>query len=390
MKREIRILHVIGSSRFGGATGVVFSLANMAREHGLAVDILTSNPDTLEHCRRRGLGVLPFAGIPRAIRPHKDFLDAVRLTRLLRDRYELVHTHTTKGGAVGRLAAHWAKVPAVVHTVHGFAFHEFSSRLATWLGAAVERRLARWCDRIIFVNHFDCQRAEELGIGRPEQRITIYNGISESVLARGRNVSRRELLTELHLPDEALLCVFVGRLAPQKGLTYLLEAMATVQSHLDRPMHLALVGRGESQEQLTRQAASLGLADRVHFLGFRDDGIRWTGGADVFVLPSLWEGHSISLLEAMGLARPIVASDIKGNRESITHGRDGLLTPPRDPQALAQAIVQLGKDPALARSLGTAAKAAFDARFTEERMKRQTWELYRDLLVAKGLLESQA
>jgi len=383
----IRVLHVVGSSKFGGATKVIFSLIAMARQHGLEAEILTDDPLTIEACQERGIGVFRFRGIDRPIRPHKDLWATVRLARRLRGRYEVVHTHTSKAGAIGRVAAWIAGVPAILYANHGWYFHELSGRLSTLLLSSAERILALMGDRIICVNEWDRQKTIDMRIAPPHKVATVYNGIPEDQLRPGRNTTREELLAELNLPLGSCLCVHVGRLAEQKGLPYLFEAFAIACRNLpEKDLHLAMVGDGELQADGERWVEQHGVADRVHFLGFRSDAIRWTGGADLTVNSSLWEGHSISLLEYMGCGKPIVATNIRGNRESITHEHDGILVPPADAKGLAEGMTRLISDPDLARRLAGEARRTFERRFTLDRMLENTWTVYEGLLKEKGLL----
>jgi glycosyltransferase involved in cell wall biosynthesis len=382
-----RILHVTSGTEFGGGYSVVLSLVEMARQHGLQADVHTQCPETIRMCKERGIRVFNFEGIDRPIRPHKDLWAVVRLARAIQGRYQVVHTHTTKGGAVGRLAAHLAKVPVVLHTVHGFAFHEFSSKMATHLGALAERVLAKRCDKMIFVNSFDREQALKLKIASEQKMVTIFNGVPESRLDPCRKVTRQELLSELQIDEDCFLCAFVGRLAPQKGLKYLMEAIALLKRKMvNREVHLAVIGNGKLEAEVRRQIHTLDITDRVHLLGFLIDGLRWTGGCDSFVLSSLWEGHSVTLLEAMGLGRPIVATDIKGNRETITQEHNGLLVPPADPEALAAAIMRMASDIDFAKSLGSCARQTFKERFTLEKMLERTWAVYQEVLEANRLL----
>ncbi|MHC4717304.1 MAG: glycosyltransferase, partial [Planctomycetota bacterium] len=221
MPRQLRALHVIGDSEFGGGDIVVCSLLKLLQEHDIDVTLLATDPSAIEYAEGQGIKVWPFRGICRQIRPVRDLWAAARLAKAIRGRYDIVHTHTTKGGAIGRTAAWLARVPARLHHVHGFSFHEFTGKWTTRLMASAERKLGRMCDRLIFVNSFDREKAIEMGIIPAAKAVTVYNGLPEERLAPGRGVRREELLAELSLPDDAILSVNVGRLAPQKGLVYL-------------------------------------------------------------------------------------------------------------------------------------------------------------------------
>src|SRR5262245_3326670 len=150
-----RILHIVGDSRFGGAAYIIAGLAKMAQAEGWAVDALATDPVFQKFARQHGMGIVDIDVIRRPIRPLWDLAGLVRLARFLRrNRYRIVHTHTSKGGFIGRLAARLAGVPVIVHTVHGYAFHEASPALALMFYAAMEKIAARWCDRMISVSEF--------------------------------------------------------------------------------------------------------------------------------------------------------------------------------------------------------------------------------------------
>lgn len=386
---SLRLAHVLGNSAFGGDTVYVYSLLEMAAQHGIEAELIAGDPEVLDQARERGLHCVPFTDIIRPIRPWKDVVAVTRLSRLMRDRgYAIVHTHTSKGGAVGRMAARRAKVPIIVHTVQGFAFHEFSGALATMVYSKVERAMARSCDRIIAVNTYDREWAIRLGIvSSPEQIVTVYNGISTERLAAVGSPDRAALLKEVGVEGEVSVLVNLARLAPQKAQCYLLEAMPTVVSRVKRPVHLFLVGNGEDEDTLRALTRRLGLDDNIHFLGFRRDGLAWLKVADISILSSLWEGHSVTILEAMGLGTPVIATDIKGNRETIDHDRNGLLVRPKDPLSLAEAIVRYLNDPESARRHAQAARTDFFEKYTERHVQENTWSVYRELLEEKELLD---
>lgn len=179
----MRIIHVVGCSDFGGASHVVADLAAGAGAIGADVAVIASQPDFVKLLRSRGVDVFDEPVVRRRI-GLRDVVDLARL-RSIFDRYQptLVHTHTTKGGVLGRSAARQRKATAVVHTVHGFAFHEGSNRVVRAGIVAVERKAASWCDRIVTVSEAHRRQAVEFGIAPPEKVIAIPNGLDMARVA---------------------------------------------------------------------------------------------------------------------------------------------------------------------------------------------------------------
>jgi len=382
MRRQPRVLHIVGDSEFGGGAWCIFSLVKMAQQHGLTAEVLSTDPKILAELRNRGIGAVPLAVIWRDTNPVRDLIGVFRLVRFLRTSpYSIVHTHTSKGGFIGRLAARIAGIPIIVHTAHGFAFHEFSSTAALQFYAALERIATHWCGRIITVSNNHREWALELKISLPEKIVAIQNGISPERLKVTR--LRDQIRAELGVSSEEALIITLGRLVPQKGLEYLIQAVPDIVTQMGNRVKVIIAGRGPLRTDLEDLAYSIGVAANVTFIGFRADVADILNVADVVALPSLWEGLSIALLEAMAMAKPIVTTDISSNREVIEDGRTALLVPPRDPGTLAQAIVSLLSSPTLAARLGAAAQETFKAKFTEERMLKQTWEVYSELISRK-------
>lgn len=379
-----RVLHVVGDSRFGGGSVVILQLARMAGSLGWQVDVLTTDPVFRQVLGDHGINTVDWDVVWRPIRPWRDYRGARRLRSLLQaNRYDLVHTHTSKAGFVGRMAAKGAGVPAIVHTVHGFAFHEESGRLAVSAGALLERRAARWCDRIVTVSRFHREWALRLGIGGPEQLVAIPNGISTRRLTptRGRDALR----ASLGLSEDTVAILTTGRLAAQKGLEHLIAAVPQVVSSARGPVRFILAGDGPLKTTLLELARGLGVEAHVSFAGFRQDVGDLLEAADLVALPSIREGLSIALLEAMAVGKPIVATTIGSNREVAGPSQAAWLVPPKNPGALASAIVGLVEDPDRARALGLAARSTFLASYTEAHMIGAYREVYRSLARCKGL-----
>jgi len=377
MKKKLRALHITGSSKFGGGAYVVLEYMRVLRDNDIDTEILTTNNKDIILPEKEGFKVLVFEGINRKINPFVDLYVVFKLAKVLKGKYDIVHTHTSKGGAIGRLAAKLAGVAVIFHTVHGFSFHEFSGRLTKCLFSCIEAVLSHFCDCVISVNNYDRIHAIANGIISKEKIVTVYNGIDPRRLPENNVSYRQEALDELGLPGDSILVVSVGRLEPQKGLYYLIQAVSKLRKIRPKSnIQLILVGDGEQRDRCKQWCQELGILHCVHMLGFRENAVRWTNVADIFVLSSLWEGHSITLLEAMGCGRPIVATDIKGNRETITNGYDGILVEPANSDALVSGILEVVDSDILATKIATNARKTFYDKYTSGVMKENVWRIY--------------
>ena len=377
----VRLLHIVGESRFGGIAKIILPLGKIAQAEGWQVDVLTTDPVVQHAVKQHGLGLVNLDVIRREIRPVWDLRGLVRLTRFLRSEpYQIVHTHTSKAGFVGRLAARLAGVPVIVHTAHGFAFHEESPVSVRRFYSALERLASQWCDRIVTVSEFHRTWAIELGICSPRRIVAIPNGIAEVV--RNREVGLAEVRREMGARHGDLVILSMARLAPDKGLEYLIEA-ANILPRTGRRIRIVIAGDGSERDRLEQLAARLGVTDRVVFLGFREDVGDLLAASDLVVLPSLREGLSIALLEAMATGKPIIATSIGSQREVASRADMARLVRPADALALSEAIVRLAGDEALMARLGASARALYESRYTENRMLQSYRQLYFDLLRTK-------
>ena len=382
----MRLLHITGGSRFGGVAKIILPLGQVAQADGWKVDVLTTDPVFQQAVRQHGLGLVNLDVIRREIRPIWDLHGLVRLRNFLRrESYQIVHTHTSKAGFVGRLAARLAGVPVIVHTAHGFAFHESSPASSRLFYSSLERIASRWCDRIVTVSEFHRRWAIELGMCSPRRIIAIPNGIGN--VGRSHEVGLAELRRQLGARDADLMILSMARLAEHKGLEYLIEA-AAILPRTGRRILVAIAGSGPARDRLEQLASNLGVSDRVVFLGFRQDVGDLLAACDLVVLPSLREGLSITLLEAMAAGKPIIATSIGSQREVASQADMACLVRPADPLALGEAILRLAGDQGLMARLGTSARALYESRYTADRMLHSYRQLYFDLLSAKCPLEA--
>ncbi|MCX7993752.1 MAG: glycosyltransferase, partial [Fimbriimonadales bacterium] len=286
-----RILHIVGDSKYGGGSYIILRLAQMATQQGWQPAVLTTDPIFQQVLGDHQIPPVRLECIWREINPLHDWQGYRRLRAYLTEnRYDLVHTHTSKGGFIGRAAAWYAKTPAVVHTVHGFAFHEQSSAWAVRLYAGLERIAARWCHRIVTVSEYHLHWALQLGIGTPEQLRAIPNGIEPQRVAP--QIAPEALRRQLDIAPQTRVVLTTGRLATQKGLEYLIRAVQMLKSDNLPSFVVLIAGDGPLRESLEQQARAAGVAERVRFLGFWKAVGNLLAIADIVALPSLWEGLS--------------------------------------------------------------------------------------------------
>lgn len=358
--RPIRIARVIARLNVGGpAQHVILLTAGMDRVRFLTTLITGTvgrgEGDLSSMARAHGVEPTIIPALGPAIRPMHDMMALGTLVRFFRHlRPDIVHTHTAKAGALGRVAARLAGVPRSVHTFHGHALEGYFSPAATHLFLRIERVLARRTDRIITVSPRLRQTLLAMGIGRPEQVEVIPLGLD---LDRFLRIPRRQtdFRPSLRIPAGAPLLGIVGRLVPIKDHPTLLQALSLVPDGRQAP-HLLVVGDGERQEELQRFTHHLGLASRVHFLGWRDDLEAILGWLDVVICCSRNEGTPVALIEAMAAGVPVISTDVGGVADLVAHGETGWLVPPGDPVALARGIERLLSDPGLCRRLVATAR----------------------------------
>lgn len=366
-----RICHFLAGSSFGGGTYVARKICERLVMLGHQTTVVSCDPETARFFAGTGCEVAGDVVVRREISPLEDLAGVLSLARVLRrQKCDLLHTHTSKGGVVGRLAGKIAGVRRIVHHVHGFAFDPlFTPPRKARFYAAIERLVAPLGDAMIFVNRTDLDLARSLGI--------VKNGRLAVIVANGVDVpAPRQRPSE----DGGLRPVqvgFLGRLAQQKGVDILIEAVA----RMDRscPVEVLVVGDGAERNRLQSQAARMGLGDRVRFLGHRQDALQAIAAVDVIALPSRWEGHSISLLECMALGKAIVATRIKGNVETIVDGCSGLLVEPGEPGELCSALERLARDAELRLRLSEQARRTVEEKFLSAAMIDGVLDVYRKL-----------
>jgi glycosyltransferase involved in cell wall biosynthesis len=383
----VRVLHLVTRMIVGGAqenTMLSCALIDRARFPSEIICGPETGAEGELHTETaaRGVRLRIEPSLIRAIHPWKDLVALVRLTRLLRrERFDVVHTHSSKAGILGRIAARLAGTPMVIHTVHGWAFNPGQSRAVFGLYVWLERRCARWCRWIVVVAEADREEGLQLGIGRADQYQLIRSGIEVEAyrdVAIDRDAARRLL----GVPAEAFVVGSVGRLSPQKAPLDLLTAFEHLAA-VRKDAHLVIVGDGPLRKEVEARVSAAGLAGRVHLPGLRRDVPELLRAFDVFALASHWEGLPRVFPQAMAAGLPIVATRVDGAPDAVTPDENGWLVDVGDMRAMGEHLIALAGDRARARAMGAAGLQRVDA-FSARRMVDQLESLYGNTVARAG------
>jgi glycosyltransferase involved in cell wall biosynthesis len=347
------------------------------------VGVSAAGPDVAE-VESRGI---PHFAVPmtRRFTPFADLRALVALTRLMRrERFDVVHTHTPKAGLLGQLAARLSGVPVVVNTLHGFYFHEGTKPIPRRFYIWMERIAAKCSDTILSQNKEDMATAMEEGIAGPELLRWLGNGIDIARFDRTRfsDATLSALRRDVGLDEGASVVGFVGRLVQEKGILDLLEAARTVSAAVPSVQFLIIGPYDEEKPDALRPdvAERYGVADRCRFLGMRHDMPELYALMDVLVLPSYREGFPRAPMEASAMGVPAVVTDIRGCREAVEHGENGLLFPVGDADALASAVIELVKDDDRRSRMGAIGRKMAEERFDEQKVFERVLREYERLL----------
>jgi glycosyltransferase involved in cell wall biosynthesis len=354
---SVRTLHVITRLSLGGsAENTVASMVGLAAagyDGPLAVGCAASDAASVEEARRRGVTLLDVPTLGREVGP-RDLMALVGVLAVIRrERPAIVHTHTSKAGFIGRLAARLARVPAVIHQPHGHIFYGYYGPARTALYLSLERLAARWADRIITLTERGTEEHLARGIGRPAQYRTVPSGVPTAEL-RARAPIRAAARTSLGVPADAFVVVGLGRVVPVKGFDVLVRALPKLLATVPTA-HVFLVGEGTERAALEAQATALGVRDRFRITGATSDVAPWLAAADALAAPSRNEGMGRALVEAMALGVPVVAAAVGGIPAVVIDGECGRLVEPEDAGALADALIELGLDESLGARLAAVA-----------------------------------
>jgi glycosyltransferase involved in cell wall biosynthesis len=392
LPEPVKVLRVIARLNMGGPALHVAYLTAGLRDRGydttLVAGTLARGEDSMAFVAEElGIEVERIAELQREISPLRDVRSVLHLARTIRRvRPQILHTHTAKAGAVGRIAALLAgdaRPPIIVHTFHGHVLRGYFGPLRSRAFALLERRLAELTTALVAVSPEVRDDLVALGVAPREKfaviRLGIELGDRVRVEENGRDATRRML----GIPPDAFTVGWIGRMTGVKRTDDVLLAFRSLRER-GVAARLCLVGDGPDREHVELRAHDLGVMRETLFLGYQEDVAPYYAAFDAFVLPSGNEGTPVTTIEALAAGRPVVATRVGGVPDVVRDGEDGFLVDPGDIEELADRLATLAGDAELRERMGASGREHVLPRYAVDRLVDDVDRLYRSLLEAGG------
>jgi len=398
MQKKHKVIHIITRMDKGGSAentlltvlGIEKKEFEVALAKGPSYESRMSQKEQasvisdLKEAQSTGVKLVNMRTLLRRINPVYDLLSLFSFySYLIKEKPTIVHTHTSKAGLLGRLAAKLAGIPIVVHTPHGHVFFGYFGPFKTRIFILLERLASRITDKIVALTNREKDDYILFKIANEDIFVVINSGVELDKFKELPPNEKQYLKRELGIPDNSLIIGTAGRLVPIKGPNFLIEAAKYIHSKY-HDAFFVFTGDGPLKQDLEKKARELGMEKNILFLGWRDDVAKIISIYDIFCLPSLNEGMGRVLVEAMALGKPIVASDIGGIPDLIVHGKNGFLVPPKNPVQLAKYIQILLEDEKKREKMGQAGKE-MALNFSKEIMVERISDLYKGLMTQKKI-----
>jgi len=392
MDRKIKIAHIISRMVSGGAEkNTAYTVWGLNKQR-YSVDLIVGDDfsrSIIERCIKNGNGEVNVIQVKGLKGPLNFIYDPVILWKLIRlfkrNQYDIVHTHTTKTGVLGRMAARYVKVPIIICGLHGSSFRAFNSRILNWALIYLEKLTGKYTDAYISVSSIIAERYKREGIGKNSRYYTVLSGMDlKKFYDIKSKVDKKSIARELNIDSDAFIIGNVARLEAVKGHTYLIDAFKIViEKRKDAKVVLLIVGEGEERENLAQYARRKGLEKRIIFTGYRKDIEKIMGIMDMMVLSSLREGLPRVLVQAAAAGLPSVAFNVDGVPEIVRDGTNGFLVEPKNVNALSEKIVRYIDDRNLQKLHGANGRDIVIGKWSIEEMVDQIDTIYQQLIKEK-------
>jgi glycosyltransferase involved in cell wall biosynthesis len=390
LAERIKVLRVIARLNVGGPALHVAYLTDGLAERGydttLVAGTLTYGEESMSHvAEARGVEIVPLADLHREISPLRDLRAIIRLARLIRrERPAILHTHTAKAGAVGRIAAllaAGARPPIIVHTFHGHVLRGYFNPLVTSGFRLLEQLLATFTTALVAVSPEVRDDLVSLGVAPKQKFVVVRLGVGLDERLETSEEARADTRRLVGVTGDSFVVGWVGRMTGVKRLEDVLRGFrALLATHDDA--YLCLVGDGPDRARMERLAHELGIMRRCLFVGYQDDVGRFYEAFDVLVLPSANEGTPVSVIESLAAGRPVVATRVGGLPDVVEDGVDGFLVDVGDVEAIGVGLSELANDEDRRRTMADAGRNRMRERYAVERLVDDVDRLYRALLAS--------
>ncbi len=389
-------MHIITRLDKGGSAETVLLICRGVAENKYEMVLIYGLSQDFDKTLLSTTPLLPFTfyllpSLVREISPVKDIIAFWKIYKIIKkEKPDIVHTHTSKAGFIGRWAAWFLRLTTydlrlmkIIHTPHGHIFYGYYGKLKSLFFLLLERVTAKITNQLVALTEGEKNESLAFGVGRPKQWTVIHSGV-EMTANRGQGAGDR-LRTSLDIPEDAIVIGTVSRLEPVKGIKYFVDAVRLITKSLNRSISFLIVGDGSERKSLELRVESLEIKDKIIFTGMRNDVMDLLSIMDIYVQPSLNEGMGKTIVQAFSLGKPVVATSVQGIPYLIKDEETGLLVPPKSSEKLAEAVIRLINRREQRKKIGADAKKfVFESvdgfpRFSIERMLVLLDKLYENM-----------
>ncbi|MDR3050058.1 MAG: glycosyltransferase family 4 protein [Elusimicrobiota bacterium] len=370
----LKVCYIITKLELGGAQKVALYTAYNLDTTQFDDFLICGTGGILDEEAKKNVRTIQISNLIREISPFKDFSALFQIYKILKkEKPDIVHTHSSKAGIIGRLAAKLAGVKFIVHTIHGYGFNETQKAPIKYLFVYIEKFCAMLTDKLIAVAKEDIKKGVKYAIAKENKFVLIRAGIDDIFFEDYNPLPKfKNSLTQ---GQDVKIVLTIGPFKPQKNTADFIKAAAEVLK-VKSNIIFAIVGDGEQKEQLENLANALNIKDKILFLGWRKDIRDLLYASDIFVLTSLWEGLPCTIVEAMRCLKPVIANAVDGVKEIISEGKTGFLINPLDYKDAAKKIIYLLSNDSQRLKMGINAKASIQEDFKMTSVVQKHEDLY--------------
>ena len=380
MNNKIKLLHIITHLPIGGAQDNTLYTIELLNKKKYDISLCCNfSGELVERAKKiKDIKLINIPNLSRDVNLINDTRAFLALYKIIKkEDYDIIHTHSSKAGFLGRIASKINKVPIIIHTVHGFPFNDFMNFFKKNFYILIEKLLANWTDVLITVSNLNKKKIIDLGISKKDKIYNIYSGIDLKIFDRKND---RSFKKELKLGDNEILIGAVGRLSGQKDPITLISAFDLVNKKFP-DAHLVFVGDGPLRNKITKMIKKLKLTSKVHLIGNIHNTWPVYHSLDLFVMSSIYEGLGRSITEALSCGVPVVCTAVEGVPEIIKNGETGFLVEPRDIEGLANSIIYSLQNLSVAKKIALEGRKFVHKNFDVNKMVQEIDSVYQNNII---------